>query len=54
MVGPRGLAALQGLLGALLLVVAGSEQEFVVIGVEEVEKPTGHVPGRRRGGARAP
>jgi hypothetical protein len=40
MVGPRRLAGLE----ARLIVVAGGEQELVVIGVEEVEKPPGHVP----------
>jgi hypothetical protein len=35
-VGPRRLAGLQGRLGALLIVVAGGEQECIVIGVEKV------------------
>ena len=43
MIGLRRLASLHGGLSALLVVVADGKQKRVVVGVEEVEKPTGHI-----------
>ena len=42
-VDPCGLTVLAGFSGALFVVVAGGGQKRIVIGVEEVEKSTGHI-----------
>ena len=49
MIGPHRLLGFQGRLGALLIVVAGGEQEGFMVGIEELEELTGHLAVNHQG-----